>query len=409
MSVESPAASSPNIASLLGALQAVKNMRAVVLTALVLVTTALVFAVVMFAAGRAGSVALTVIGVLFAYLVAIYGVSAVGFMMMNDVKGAPPLSISDALSVSLISTHRWIAVMLLALVVFVVFSVVLVILLFICKIPFLGPVLYAVVVPVATFATALFLAAMYFVVMPLSFPSVWMGDGIMQVVSKLAAIARQRLVPVVVQVVLLMLLCFFVGGLIASLVFSAAAVVGSMSAAILPGVGGGIGAFSGMGRMMGGMSGAGGYLIGGGVGFAIVIAVVMIVPFLIMIRGYCLIYLNAIQGVDFSSLENVVKSQVEHLQRSAREAQERVREKGQAQPAPVPTVAPAPRPAPPPAAAPARPVPPPSPAAPPAVPSQPAPAATAVPVTAPATQCPKCNGPIASDDAFCGGCGHKLR
>ena len=121
MTAESPAASMPNIAPLLGALQAVKNVRALVMTALVLVTTALVFGVVLFAVSRTGSVALTVIGVLFAYLVAIYGVSAVGFMLMNDAKGAPPLSISDALSVSLMSTHRWIAVMLLTFVVFVLF------------------------------------------------------------------------------------------------------------------------------------------------------------------------------------------------------------------------------------------------------------------------------------------------
>ncbi len=387
MANESSAASMPNISSLLGALQAVKNVRAVILTALVLVSTALVFGLVLFVAGQTGSAALTLIGTLFAYLVGIYGISAVGFMLMNDAKGAAPLSMADALMVSLMSTHRWIAVMLLALVVFIVFAIVLAALLFICKIPVAGPVLYAVVVPVATFTTAMFLAAMYFVVMPLAFPSVWSGDSAMQVVSKLTAIAHQRLVQVVVQVVLLMLLCFFVAGIIASLVFSASAVVGALSAGILPGVGsglgglGGLGGMGGMGRMMGG-AGGGGYLIAGGIGFAIVFAVVLIVPFLMMVQGYCLIYLDVIKGIDFSASEEALKGQMENLQRKAREAQERVREKTQAQP-----VAPAAAPPAPTAVAP----PPPAPA------------------IAPASTCPKCNFAITSADVFCGGCGHKLR
>jgi hypothetical protein len=382
MANESPAVTVPNFSALLGALQAVKNVRAVILTALVLVTTAIVFAAVVFVVGRANSVVLTLIGALFAYLVAIYGVSAVGFMLMNEAKGAPPLSIADALTVSMMSTHRWIVVMLLALVVFILFAVVLALIFFVCKIPFAGPVLYAVVVPVATFVTAFFLAAMYFVVTPLAFPSVWCGDGVMQVVSKLTAIARQRLVAVVVRVIVLMLLCFFVTGIIASLVFSAMAIVGGMSAGIL-GVGGGIGALTGgMGRMMGGMDGSTGYMIAGGIGFAIVMAVVLIVPFLMAIQGYCVIYLDVTKDMDFSAAEAGFKSRLEDLQRQAREAQERVREKTQAQPAP-PAAAPAPAPAA------ARPAPPP-----------PAPAAT---------QCPKCSGPIASDDAFCGGCGYKLR
>ena len=397
MSNESSAVSMPNFSALLGALHAVKNLRAVMLTALVLVTTAVVFAVVIFVVGRAGSVALTMIGALFAYLVAIYGVSAVGFMLMSEAKGAPPLSIADALTMSMMSTHRWIAVMLLALVVFILFAVVLAVIFFVCKIPVAGPVLYAVVVPVATFVTAFFLAAMYFVVMPLAFPSVWCGDSVMQVVSKLIAIARQRLVAVVMQVIVLMLLCAFVAGIIAGLVLSAMAVVGSMSAGIL-GVGGGMGAFTSMGRMMGDMQGASaGYMIAGGVGFAIVMAVVLIVPFLMTIQGYCVIYLDVTKDMDFSESETGLKSRLEDLQRQAREAQERVREKGQAQPVPPPAAAPAPRPTP--AAAPARPAPPPPP------PAAPAP----TPAPAPATQCPKCNGPVVSDDAFCGGCGHKLR
>ena len=144
--------------------------------------------------------------------------------------------------------------------------------------------------------------------------------------------------------------------------------------------------------MSGMMMGAGregtGYLIAGGIGTAIVFAIVTIVPLLILLRGYCLIYLEVIQGIDFSAAEAQLKSRMENIQRQAREAQERAREK--MQPAPVS-----------------------APAAPPPVP-QPAPSAApiapAAGAVAPAAgKCPQCGAAVAADDAFCGGCGAKLR
>jgi hypothetical protein len=318
-------------------------------------------------------------------------------MLMNDAKGAPPLAMVEALTLSLSSTHRWIAVMLLAALVFALFALALVLVLFVCKIPFLGPVLYAGVLPVATIATAAFLAALYFVVMPLAFPAVWMGDTTMQAVSKLLAIVRQRLVQVVAHVLLLMLLCFVAGGIIGSLMFSGLAVVGALSAALLPNLSGGMGGPGGFGGLMFGMmAGAGreggGYLVAGSIGGAIIFAVVMIVPFLILLRGYCSIYLDVIQGIDFSAAESQLKSGMETLQAKAREAQERARQKMQSPPA--------------------------TPAAPAADVQR---ESTAVsPATAPADgaavdiqvpvagRCPKCGATVAGDDKFCGGCGAKL-
>lgn len=386
MANQAPVTSMPRTSTILGALEAVRNVHAGILIALVFITTALVFALFSYLAAIGGGVVVAALGGLLVFLISVYGSSAVGYMLMNDAKGSPPLSIAEALLLSLRTTHRWLAVMILALLVFVLFVLVLLLILVVCKIPFLGPVLYAVVLPVATLATAAFIAALYFVVMPLSFPAVWAGDTAMQAVAKLWAIVRQRLVQVVVLVLLLALLCLVIGGIISLLTLGGLAVVGALSAALLP-TGGGIG-----GLMSGMMMGAGregaGYLIGGGIGTAIVFAIVTIVPFLILLRGYCLIYLEVIQGIDFSAAEAQLKSRMENIQRQAREAQERAREK--MQPAPVST-----------------------PAAPPPVP-QPAPSAAptapAAGVAAPAAgKCPQCGAAVAADDAFCGGCGAKLR
>jgi hypothetical protein len=386
----------PDITTALAALKAVKNIRAVVLTGLVLITSAIVFGLVMYLGGRLGSQLLMFIGMIVAWLIAIYGISAVGFMLMSEAKGTPPLSIIDAVMASLASTHRWIVVMLCALVVFIAFALVLLLVLFVCKIPFVGPVLYTGVLPVATFATALFLAAMYFVVSPLSFPAVWTGDTAMQAISKLSAIFRQRLIPVVVQVLLLLLVCFFVASIIGSLVFSAFAIVMAISAGVLPGVGGGIG----MGSMAGLMRGGSGYLIAGSIGGSIVVAVVLIVPFLILLQGYCLIYLNIIKGMDFSAAEAQLKSQMESVQRKAREAQERVREKAQSMKRQAPAAEPQ-SPADPAADAP------PASAAPSAALLTPAAPSSAAQVDA--AKCSKCDAPISTDDVFCGNCGNKLR
>jgi hypothetical protein len=365
--------------TILGALEAVRNIHAGILAALVFVTTAVLFALFGYlATGAGGGVLVAALGGLLVFLTSVYGASAIGYMLMSDAKGAPSLSMIEAVLLSLRTTHRWLAVMLLALLVFVAFAVVLLLILVVCKIPFLGPVLYAVVFPVAVLATAAFLAAMYFVVMPLSFPAVWAGDTTMQAVAKLWAIVRQRLVQVVVLVLLLALLCFVIGGIISLLTFGGLAVVGALSAALLP-TGSGIG-----GLMSGMMMGAGGHVVAGAIGVAIVFAIVTIVPFLILLRGYCLIYLEVIQGIDFSAAEAELKARMENVQRQAREAQERAREKMQSAPTP-----PAPPPVPPSAA-----------------PAAPAAGIGAAPAAA---KCPQCGAAVTADDAFCGGCGARLR
>ena len=391
MTNASPVTSMPRTSTILGALEGVKNVRAGILTALVLITTAVVFALFSYLAARGAGVALAAVGGLLAFLIVVYGVSAVGFMLMNDAKGAGSLTMVEALMISLTSTHRWIGVMVLALLAFVLFAVALAVVLFVCKIPFLGPVLYTGVLPLATLTTAAFLAAMYLVVMPLAFPAVWMGDTAMQVVSKLWAIVRQRLVQVVVLMLLLGLLVFVAGGIISFLTFGGLAIVGALSAAILP-LGGGMGGL--MSGLVAGAGGAGGgYVVAGGIGGAIVFAIVMIVPILILFRGYCLIYLEVIEGIDFSAAENQLKSGMENIQRKAREAQERAREKTRASPATP--------------AAPASDTRRDSPAVPPA-------AAAAAGASAPtqmpfAAECPQCGAAVATEDMFCGGCGVKLR
>lgn len=389
MTNASSVTSMPRTSTILGALEGVKNVRAGILTALVLITTAVVFALFSYLAAQGAGVALAAVGGLLAFLIVVYGVSAVGFMLMNDAKGAGSLTMVEALMISLTSTHRWIGVMVLALLIFVLFAVALAVVLFVCKIPFVGPVLYTGVLPLATITTAAFLAAMYLVVMPLAFPAVWMGDTAMQVVSKLWAIVRQRLVQVVVLILLLGLLVFVAGGIISFLMFGGLAIVGALSAAILP-IGGGMGGL--MSGLVAGAGGAGGgYIVAGGIGGAIVFAIVMIVPILILFRGYCLIYLEVIQGIDFSAAENQLKSGMENIQRKARETQERVREKTRASPATP--------------AAPASGTQRDSPSVPPA-----AAAGASAPTQMPfAAECPQCGAAVATEDMFCGGCGVKLR
>ena len=386
MEQQTPVASMPRASTILGALEAVRNIPAAVLVGLLFIATAVVFALFSFLAAVGGGVIVAALGGLLVFLISVYGASAVGYMLMSDARGAGRLGIVEALLVSLRTTHRWLAVMLLALLVFVLFALLLLIILVLCKIPFLGPVLYAVVLPVATLATAAFLAAMYFVVMPLSFPAVWAGDTAMQAVAKLWAIVRQRLVQVVVLVLLLALLCLVIGGIITLLTLGGLGVVGALSAVLLP-TGGGLGGLM-SGMMMGAGREGGGYLIAGGIGTAIVFAVVSIVPFLILVRGYCLIYLEVIEGLDFSAAEAQLKSRVENLQRQAREAQERAREKMQT-------------PAAPPAAAAAS-----------SEREQPAAASIAPPAVAPVpdpAKCPQCGTAVTGADAFCVGCGARLR
>lgn len=397
-----------NSGSLLDSIDAIRNWRAVLLLLATLVATALVL-------GLGGLLATVswVFFLLFAllgYAVLFYGGNAAGMMIMDEAKGYPSRPAMAAVMASLATSHRLILVFLMLGLVYLAGFLVLAIVLFICKIPFLGPVLYAVVFPISVVIAGIAMFALPTVVFPLSAPSIWSGATTMQCISQLLAIARKRLLLVLLLMIAVAFIAGIVGFLIAAILFSGVAVTTLASVPILggsAGMGSLMGMAGGMGPMggMNGMGGFGGHAAAAAIGGGILFAVAFTLPGMVYLRGACTVYLRALDGLDLAAEQAVMDEKIAAARARAREVQAQAQATAQqyanrpAAPAPTgPVTAPAPSPAP--FLAPVQAAAPAPHATPPVAP---------VPPAAPVRMtCPSCHGPILPTDAFCGECGHKL-
>jgi hypothetical protein len=315
-------------------------------------------------------------------------------MIMDEAKGYPSRPPMAAVMASLATSHRLILVFLLLGLVYLAGFLVLAIIFFICKIPFIGPVLYAVVFPASVVLAGVAVFALPTVVFPLSAPSIWSGASTMQCISQLLAIARKRLLLVLLLMIAVAFIAGIVAFLIGAILFSGVAVTTALSIPILGGAGG-MGGLMGMAGGMGGMGpgmGMGGGMGGGmgsfaghaaaaAVGGGILFAVAFTLPGMVYLRGACTVYLRAIDGLDLAAEQAVMDEKIAAARAKAREVQAQAQATAQQY---------ANRPA--------------------------AAASTTSPVTAPvappaqptAMACPNCRAAILPSDLFCGECGHKL-
>ena len=313
-------------ASLLSAIDAIRNWRAAVL----MFGSLLVTAVILVLAGSLGSSVHPLVGFIFfllGFAALFYGANAVGIMLMDEAQGSKSRPILAALLTSLSTGHRLLLVMLMVGVTFLVGLLLMALLLLICKIPGLGPLLFAFVFPLCVVVSGIAMFSLYAVVMPLAAPSIWSGVGAMQAVSRLAAIARQRLVPVMLSMIVLLFIVFVLAGILGSIMLTGTLITGGMSAAILN--------FGGINPMavfqsIGGSGFGGGsgsaYVSAGSFGGSVVWAIAFSLPALVYLRGCCQVYLSNIQGVDVGQMEEQLRSTLDAAKRKA----EQIKAKGEA-------------------------------------------------------------------------------
>lgn len=358
-------------AGLLSAVDAVRNVKAAVVLLGSLVLAGLIFAL-------AGIISVKVhpaLGAVFFLLgiaAAFYGSNATGIMMMDEARGNASRPMISAILTSLATGHRLLGVMILIGLAYILGLLVMALVLFICKIPGIGPLLFTFVFPLCVVVSGIAVFAFYAVALPLVAPATWSGATVMNSLSRLAAIARSRTIGVVLSMMVLLLIVGIVSGIVLGIMGIGTLIAGGMSAGIV-----GFGSF-GMGALMSGMGGmdgmgsGGGHAAAGAIGGGLVWAVALVLPSLVYLRGCCQVYLANIQGVDVEAVEQKMRD----LGEAARRKTEELREKGahpNANEAPV----------------------------------NPAPSAPVAASTA-ALACPSCGTGYSEGDAFCGSCGHKL-
>jgi hypothetical protein len=358
--------------SLIDSIDAIRNWRAVCVLLATLVCMALVVAfgglVAQFSFFLAGLFGLA------AYALLFYGANAVGMMMMDEARGLPSRPAMAAVADSLATSHRLILVFLLLGALYLAGFVLLAIVLLICRIPLLGPLLYTVVFPVSVVVAGLAMFAVPTVVFPLSAPAIWGGARTMECVSQLLAIARKRLVMVLLLMLAVSFIATLVGMLIGAILFIGTAATALVSVPILGGMPGVIPEVGRMGLAGAQAAGLDGHAVAAMTGGGMLVAVALTLPGMVYLRGASSVYLRAIDGLDLASEQATMD---EHLATARENARNKARDlQAQAQAA--------------------------------AQKYAPTPAAMA---TSPASlpRCPQCQADATVEAALCTTCGHKLR
>jgi hypothetical protein len=340
---------------LLDAVQAVTNRTAFLTLLITFVACGLFMAAIAGIAAALGGVPAAIMGAagfLIAGLAGLTGISATGFAVNDKVRGRESEGIKSAFLRALSTIHRPLGVLLLVLIIEILLALIVGLLLLVCKTPFLGPVLYAVVFPLSVAVTGVILYVMLFV-LALAGPAIWEGNTIMRTVALLWAITRNRLLSVVIQTLLLGLLVGLTTGLIFGPIGMGMGFTMGLSASIL---------------------GAGtGYTLAAGFGMAVIVGCALVVPVLVLLAGYCIIYANATEDLSADDAENAIKGAISAAREKAEQAKRKLEEKKEKQ-----------------------------------EPATEASKASETPVSA-AAACPQCQAAIGPDDAFCGSCGHQLK
>ncbi|OXI92503.1 MULTISPECIES: zinc ribbon domain-containing protein [Burkholderia] len=376
---------------LLRAAEAVTNWRALAMCAFALVASMLMVMLTIQVIGHS-----PVLGLLFVIAtlaISLIGYSAVGIVLMRDAQGES-VGFVDALLQATFSVHRLVGIGVLLVVGWILLLLALLIVFLVCKIPGVGPLLYAIAYPVAAIAAGAIFAGMGYVGYPLAAPAIWQGNSTLQTAARLLQIGRRQLLGVIVRMFGLLLLVGVLSAIVFGILGTGAAIASSISAATGTSPLGGLMGMSGLGRHAGtyglGMDAAGGgfdyrsmaYLGAYGFGNGLLIAIGLVIPFLTFVNGTCLIYLQTVSGVDFSATEEKLSQHVADAKRHAEQARERAADHlakardshaasttGAAETASLPA------------------------------------SAAESPAADEATACAQCHKPMAADDLFCGECG----
>lgn len=404
----SPGLSADAFSGTFHALRGLYNPRALVAMLGCLVVGVLVAGLCSLLALRVGSFMAFVGGLCF-FLAGAVGVNAAGVLLMDQAKGHPARALGDAVAYGLMCIPKLIAMALGLLIVAIGVFIATALLYVVCKLPFVGPLIFVVVFPLSVVVSGVAVCGL-FLCLFLALPALWEGAGIARAMGQVLAIVRARLVEAVLLTAMVGLLSGVVGLIVFSVLLSglmpmmglAASVFGgdALASVVSMAHGGGGGGLGGLSSGNGGAGHAMAAGVGGGLLWALAASLVATVSLL----GLNLVYLRLTEGLHAGATEATLKSGLDDARRRAaqfarhaRDAAERVRDSARA--ASVKGIEPAPDAPSPDTVATAPPL------APPATPlSRPVP-----PGATRSSTCPQCLSAVGTEDVFCIVCGHRLK
>jgi hypothetical protein len=300
LSPTTPALSPDAFSSMFQALNGLHNRRALGAILVGMFAGVLLFGVGSFLAVRLGGL-MAFLGGLGLFVASATGVNAAGALLMDQARGQPQRSIRDALRFGLACIPRFIALGLALFAASLAVLIVIAIVYFICKLPFLGPLLFVVVFPLSVVVAGLTVCGLLlcgFLVLP----AIWEGATISAAITQALTIARSRLVESMLLIAVVWLLSALVGLIVFGVLFGGLMPAIGLSASILGG--------EGMGSLMsllrhhrelgddGGVGmGSVAYVLAAEVGGGVLWALAPALPLLVTLLGLNLVYLRVTEGL----------------------------------------------------------------------------------------------------------------
>ena len=161
------------------------------------------------------------------------GFNAAGVVLMDEASGASSRSFADALLAGLFALGKAIVVMILAGLAFLAVVLAVALLLWICKIPVIGPVLFFIVFPLSAVTIGVLFVAFAFVLAPIASAAIWSGESIGTALARVAMVIRKRLVGVVVRACVLFVLLIVTAMVLWWIALSGTLTAGSLSLGIV--------------------------------------------------------------------------------------------------------------------------------------------------------------------------------
>ena len=157
------------------------------------------------------------LGTLVAIFLIASGIHAGGLLLMDQARQVPMRSVTEAIVLGMWCVPKSIMLVIGLVLAVIVVYLVMALLFYVCKMPGLGPLLYAVVFPVAVLVAGLTFTAL-FLGMMLALAAMWEGSTVTAALVKTLAILRAKLVETVLMSFVVLLLAgfvfFFVGGVL---------------------------------------------------------------------------------------------------------------------------------------------------------------------------------------------------
>jgi hypothetical protein len=364
------------------------------------------------ATGRSLGAALA--GALVMFAAAITGINAAGVLLMDQATGRPRHSLAEALSKGLVCVPKVIALALAMLLAAALVFAAAALIFIVCKLPFLGPLLFVAAFPAAVVAAGATFGLLWLGT-ALMLPAIWDGAGLGHALAQALAVLRRRLVEAILLTGAVVVLAMLVGVVLFGLL--GAGLVPTL--ALASGV---VGLeFAGFAAAGPGMAwGGGSYATAGTVGAALLWALAGSLVALVYLLGQNLVYLRVTAGIDSRATEAALqegltdaKRRAGELGQKAAETAERARQAARNAAAAAPAAMGAERPsdvrghtA---SGAPAAGASDPGERPPPFARTVPPPLEADADIRPIAMSCPHCLSAVQADDVFCGSCGHKLR